>query len=43
VTAADAKEEGLEVRAGAVGLDAFETVTLELGLADGAAEEARWE
>lgn len=37
------EEEGLEVAAGAVALDAVEVVALQLGLAQGAAGEVRWE
>jgi hypothetical protein len=43
VRADQLEEEGPEVRAGAVALDAMEVMALELGLADGAAEEVRWE
>jgi hypothetical protein len=37
----EGEKGGLEVRAGAVGLDAFEAVAFELGLAGGAADEVR--
>lgn len=43
VGADQSEEEGLEVAAGAIGLDSFEVVAFDLCLADGAAEEVRWE